>query len=92
MESDQPPVEKVVVFDEAQRAWTLAQTERFMKDKKGIIDFDMSEPEFLIGVMDRHNDYAVVVCLIGGGRPPPSFGPLVNVLREALARAGLPRR
>lgn len=68
LESDQPPVEKVVVFDEAQRAWTLAQTERFMKDKKGIIDFDMSEPEFLIGVMDRHDDYAVVVCLIGGGQ------------------------
>lgn len=68
IETDQPPIEKVVVFDEAQRAWTLKQTSRFMKDKKGIPDFDMSEPEFLIGVMDRHKDYAVIVCLIGGGQ------------------------
>jgi len=68
IETDQPPIEKVVVFDEAQRAWTHKQTSRFMKDKKGIPDFDMSEPEFLIGVMDRHKDYAVIVCLIGGGQ------------------------
>lgn len=68
IETDQAPIEKVVVFDEAQRAWTLKQTSRFMKDKKGFPDFNMSEPEFLIGVMDRHKDYAVIVCLIGGGQ------------------------
>lgn len=68
IETDQAPIEKVVVFDEAQRAWTLKQTSRFMKDKKGHADFNMSEPEFLIGVMDRHEDYAVIVCLIGGGQ------------------------
>ena len=28
----------------------------------------MSEPEFLIGVMDRHNDWAIIICLIGGGQ------------------------
>ena len=44
----EPPIEKVVVFDEAQRAWTLEQTASFMKQKKGIADFEMSEPEFLI--------------------------------------------
>lgn len=62
------PAEHVAVFDEAQRAWTKKQTSKFMKRKKGIATFDMSEPEFLISVMDRHTDWAVIVCLIGGGQ------------------------
>jgi DUF2075 family protein len=63
-----PPIERVAVFDEAQRAWTLEQTTFFMKRKKGISDFDMSEPEFLISVMDRHQDWSIIICLIGGGQ------------------------
>jgi len=63
-----PPVEHVVLFDEAQRAWTLKQTANFMKLKKGITDFSMSEPEFLISCLDRHPDWAVVICLVGGGQ------------------------
>jgi len=66
--SNKPPIEKVVVFDEAQRAWTMEQTASFMKQKKGISDFGMSEPDFLISVMDRHQDWAVIICLIGGGQ------------------------
>jgi hypothetical protein len=62
------PVEKVVVFDEAQRAWTLEKAASFMKQKKGIADFNMSEPEFLISVMDRHPDWCTIVCLVGGGQ------------------------
>ena len=62
------PIEKVVVFDEAQRAWNNDKTTSFMKIKKGIANFDMSEPEFLISVMDRHSDWAVIICLIGGGQ------------------------
>ena len=62
------PVEKVVVFDEAQRAWTREQAAKFMQRKRGQADFDMSEPEFLIGVMDRHPDWCTVVCLIGEGQ------------------------
>ena len=62
------PHEKVAVFDEAQRAWTRAQASRFMQTKRGHLGFDMSEPEFLISVMDRHEDWCVVVCLIGGGQ------------------------
>jgi hypothetical protein len=62
------PYEKVAIFDEAQRAWTKEQLSRFMKEKKGIFDFAQSEPEFLISIMDRHTDWAVVVCLIGGGQ------------------------
>ncbi|CAM3295362.1 DUF2075 domain-containing protein [Asticcacaulis taihuensis] len=63
-----PPSDHVVVFDEAQRAWTKAQASKFMQIKRGIADFDMSEPEFLLSVMDRHPDWCVVVCLIGGGQ------------------------
>ena len=64
----QKPHEKVVIFDEAQRAWTRKQTGDFMRRKKGIPDFNMSEPEFLVSVLDRHNDWAVIICLIGGGQ------------------------
>ena len=62
------PIEKVVVFDEAQRAWTLKQTSDFMQKKKGVENFNMSEPEFLISIMNRHKEWAVIICLIGGGQ------------------------
>jgi len=62
------PLEKVVVFDEAQRAWTRFQAASFMQRKRGQVNFDMSEPEFLISVMDRHSDWCAIVCLIGEGQ------------------------
>lgn len=62
------PVEKVVVFDEAQRAWTRKQASSFMLRKRGQNNFDMSEPEFLISVIDRHADWCTIVCLVGGGQ------------------------
>ena len=65
---DKAPIEHVALFDEAQRAWDKSQTVVFMKNKKGQSDFDQSEPEFLISCMDRHKDWAVVVCLVGGGQ------------------------
>lgn len=68
LQTEQPPIERVAIFDEAQRAWTLEQTSSFMNRKKGIQDFQMSEPDFLISVMDRHQDYAIIICLIGGGQ------------------------
>ncbi len=39
-----------------------------MQRKRGVPDFSYSEPEFLISCLDRHKDWAVVVCLIGGGQ------------------------
>ena len=63
-----PPIEKVVVFDEAQRAWTKEQASKFMQTKRGHAGFSQSEPEFLISVMDRHSDWCTIVCLIGGGQ------------------------
>ena len=66
--TEMAPVERVVVFDEAQRAWDVDQTSKFMNQKRGQQGFDLSEPEFLIGVMDRHVGWAVIVCLVGGGQ------------------------
>lgn len=62
------PSEHVVIFDEAQRAWNLRQTASFMRRKKNLDGFAQSEPEFLISFMDRHRDWAVIVCLVGGGQ------------------------
>lgn len=62
------PYDHVAIFDEAQRAWNKEQTVKFMKQKKGQHDFDHSEPEFLISCLDRHQDWAVIVCLVGGGQ------------------------
>ena len=62
------PEERLVVFDEAQRAWTVEQTSDFMRRKKGLSDFNKSEPEFLLGVMERHVGWCVVICLVGGGQ------------------------
>ena len=63
-----PPIEHVALFDEAQRAWDLQQTANFMLRKKRTPNFNKSEPEFLISCLDRHPDWAVVVCLVGGGQ------------------------
>ena len=63
-----PPVDHVALFDEAQRAWNLEQTSKFMRTKKGQNDFHQSEPEFLLSCIDRHPDWGVVVCLVGGGQ------------------------
>jgi hypothetical protein len=63
-----PPIEHVALFDEAQRAWNVEQTSNFMQRKKNLPGFNQSEPEFLISCMDRHKDWAVIVCLVGGGQ------------------------
>lgn len=68
LKDNKAPIEKVTIFDEAQRAWTREQASSFMKRNKGNSEFDKSEPEFLIEVMDRHKDWCTIVCLIGGGQ------------------------
>ncbi len=68
LRSDGPPADHVVIFDEAQRAWNQEMTSSFMRRKKGRATFDQSEPEFLISYLDRHDDWAVVICLVGGGQ------------------------
>jgi hypothetical protein len=68
LEDAAPPADHVVVFDEGQRAWNLSKTADFMKRKKGRPGFSQSEPEFLLSYMDRHREWAAVVCLVGGGQ------------------------
>lgn len=68
IQSTEPPVEKVIIFDEAQRAWDQEQASKFMRQKRGLKDFSQSEPEFLIEAMNRHKDWCVVIALIGGGQ------------------------
>jgi hypothetical protein len=56
-----PPVEKIVVFDEAQRAWDADCNRRKFKR-------DISEPNMLLEIMNRHQDWCVMVALLGGGQ------------------------
>jgi len=59
--ADRASIERVVVFDEAQRAWNAEQNRK----KNGL---DASEPEVMLSIMDRHKDWAVLIALVGGGQ------------------------
>jgi hypothetical protein len=63
-----PPVDHVVIFDEAQRAWNLQKTANWLARRKGVLNFTQSEPQFQLSYLDRHTDWATVVCLVGGGQ------------------------
>lgn len=84
--SKNPPVEKVVIFDEAQRAWNREMASKFMQQKRGHANFDMSEPAFLLDAMNRHKDWCVVICLIGGGQEintgEAGLGEWIAVIRD----------
>lgn len=60
-EGRREPKQKVIVFDEAQRAWDAEQNQRAERSHT-------SEAEMMLQVMDRHTDWAVIVALIGGGQ------------------------
>lgn len=60
-ENQKPPAQKVIFFDEAQRAWDAEQNGRAKRPQ-------VSEPEMMLEVMDRHEDWAVIVALVGGGQ------------------------
>jgi hypothetical protein len=58
---EQPPADKVVLFDEAQRAWDADYgAQKFGRPK--------SEPALFLEIMERHRDWAVIVALVGGGQ------------------------
>lgn len=62
MEDNQrEPSNHAIIFDEAQRAWNRAQN-------KKKFNRDYSEPEMLLGIMERHSDWAAVIALVGGGQ------------------------
>ena len=79
------PGDHVVIFDEAQRAWDKKKAADFMKRRKKIPNFNLSEPEFLISYLDRHQRWAVIVCLVGGGQEihqgEAGIGEWLNALR-----------
>ena len=79
-----PPIEHVVIFDEAQRAWNLKQTASFMHRRKRYPGFSQSEPEFLISYMDRHKDWAVIICLVGGGQEINTGEPGIDAWLDAV--------
>lgn len=67
-------VEHVAIFDEAQRAWTHKRIADYLKrggtygNKLKVANFPMSEAAFLIWSLDQREDWATIVCLIGGGQ------------------------
>ena len=66
LNNTEAPFERVVIFDESQRAWDQKKLQTKMKEKGHHIE--MSEPDLLISEMDRHEDWCVIVCLVGGGQ------------------------
>jgi len=87
VDQEKPPFEHVAIFDEAQRAWNLQQTTNFMLRKKHIPNFDQSEPEFLISCLNRHPDWAVIVCLVGGGQEINTGEAGISEWIESLSRS-----
>ena len=67
-------VEHVAIFDEAQRSWTHKRLAEYLKrggtygNKLKVPNFPMSEASFLIWSLDQREDWATIVCLVGGGQ------------------------
>ena len=61
------PAERIVIFDEAQRAWTARAMNKALK-KLNLEPHNKSQATILLDAMNRHGDWAVVVCLVGGGQ------------------------
>ena len=73
-ESGYGEVEHVAIFDEAQRSWTHKRIADYLKrggtygNKLKVPNFPMSEAAFLIWSLDQREDWATIVCLVGGGQ------------------------
>lgn len=67
-------VEHVAIFDEAQRSWTHKRLADYLKrggtygNKLKVPNFPMSEAAFLIWSLDQREDWATIICLVGGGQ------------------------
>ncbi len=67
-------VEHVAIFDEAQRSWTHKRLANYLKrggtygNKLKVPNFPVSEASFLIWSLDQRKDWAVIICLVGGGQ------------------------
>lgn len=67
LHSEKEPVENILIFDEAQRCWGKDKLCTWVK-KKMNKDLDVSEPEYFIDCMNRREDWAVIICLVGLGQ------------------------
>ena len=73
-ESGYGEVEHVAIFDEAQRSWTHKRLADYLKrggtygNKLKVPNFPLSEAAFLIWSLDQREDWATIVCLVGGGQ------------------------
>ena len=64
--SGEIPAERVVVIDEAQRCWDRDHAVQKTRDKA--YPLKDSEPALLLGIMERHEGFAAMICLVGGGQ------------------------
>jgi hypothetical protein len=58
--------ENAIVFDEAQRAWSKEKNRKEYEDRSK--NWHISEPEMMLSIMDRHQDWALIVALVGAGQ------------------------
>lgn len=63
--SNNPTPEHIMIYDEAQRVWNKGKMRRKHKNAP---DMSVSEPSLLYRIMDRHEDWAVMICLVGLGQ------------------------
>ena len=61
---NRPTPENILIFDEAQRVWNKEKMVRKHSDPTMCV----SEPQLLYSIMDRHQDWAVMICLVGLGQ------------------------
>ena len=61
----EPTPENILIFDEAQRVWNK---EKMSRKHNGDPGMSVSEPHLLYSIMDRHQDWAVMICLVGLGQ------------------------
>lgn len=67
------PTEKIVIFDEAQRCWNadhfFNQSKRNQNRETNPFELQRkSEAELLLEFMQRHDDWSVIIALVGGGQ------------------------
>ena len=71
-ENEQAPSARILIFDEAQRAWDKEKMQKWQKKKRRKSRLEpekwSSEPETVLNLMNRHPDWAVVVILVGTGQ------------------------
>jgi hypothetical protein len=59
-------IENAIVFDEAQRAWSEKKNRKEYEDRGE--NWQLSEPEMILKIMDRHTDWALIIALVGAGQ------------------------